>query len=114
MLLLDGLRIAGDGQNYGPQDKQYQFTGGSSSDSDGDQLTYEWSFGDGDTATGATSSHTYPTVGKKTVTLTAKDGKGGSDSTTVEVFAGNTAPPVPKIEAPSATLRFKVEQKITL
>ena len=107
-------KIAGDGQNYGPQDKQYQFDGGGSSDPDGDGLTYEWNFGDGATATGATASHTYSTAEKQTVTLTVRDGKGGTDSTTVEVFADDTAPPVPKIEAPAETMRFKVGQKITL
>jgi glucose/arabinose dehydrogenase len=109
------VKIAGDGQNYGPLDKEYQFTGEDSTVPDGDQLTYEWSFGDGEpTATGSTTSHTYSTAGKQNVTLTVRDDTGGMDSTTVEVFAGNTAPPEPKIEAPSETLRFKVGQKITL
>lgn len=108
------IKITGDGQNYGPQDKQYQFTGAGSSDPDKDHLTYKWDFGDGSMMAGATPSHTYSTAGKKAVTLTVRDGKGRSNTATTEIFAGNTAPPAPKIEAPLNTLLFKVGQEITL
>ena len=107
------IRITG-GENYGPQDKEHQFTADNSSDPDGDKLTYEWNFGDDATANGSTASHIYSAPGKKIVTLTVRDSEGGTDSTTVEVFAGNTAPPEPKIETPAETLRFKVGQEITL
>ncbi len=108
------VEIAGDGQNYGPQDKKYQFDGAGSSDPDGDQLTYKWDFGDDVTATGSTASQAYSAAGKQTVTLTVWDGKGGSDTATTEVFAGNSAPPAPEINTPGETLRFKVGQKIML
>lgn len=108
------IKLTGDGRNYGPQSKQYQFAGGSSGDPDGDKLTYEWRFGDSATATGPTASHTYSSPGKKTVALTVRDGKGGTDTTVAAVFAGNTAPPAPKIITPGGTMRFKVGQRITL
>jgi hypothetical protein len=108
------IKISSDGQNYGPQDKQYQFTGTGSSDPNGDRLTYKWNFDDGSMSTGTTASHVYSAEGKKTVTLTVRDGKGGSDKATAEVFAGNTAPPEPKIETPSSTMLFRVGQKVTL
>lgn len=56
------------------------FDGTSSSDPDGDALTYAWDFGDGGMSTGATPSHTYGSTGSFDVTLTVDDGNGGSDS----------------------------------
>lgn len=101
--------------NYGPQDKEFQFDGSGSSDPDGDPLTYEWDFtGDGTVdATGKTASHVYQESGKQAAKLTVKDGKGGVDSASFEVFPGDT-PPQPKIDAPTPTALFRVGQRITL
>jgi len=49
------------------------FNVSSSHDSDGDQLTYLWTFGDGSSAKGSTPSHSYSQPGNFTVTLTATD-----------------------------------------
>jgi PKD repeat protein len=38
--------------------------------------SYEWSFGDGTTGTGETTSHTYTSPGTYTVILTVKDAAG--------------------------------------
>ena len=60
------------------------FKGGTSSDPDGDTLTYSWDFGDETAAVeGADASHTYATSGARTVTLTVSDGKGHTDTDTV-------------------------------
>lgn len=59
--------------------------GASSTDPDGDTLTYSWTFGDGGTATGATATHTYAAAGPQTIGLTVDDGRGGSNSTS-QVF----------------------------
>ncbi|MDN4161704.1 PKD domain-containing protein [Nocardioides abyssi] len=50
------------------------FNASGSADADGDDLTYAWTFGDGQTGTGATPSHTYAADGTRTVTLTVSDG----------------------------------------
>ncbi len=62
------------------------FDGTASSDSDGDSLSYVWQFGDGTSATGASASHTYNTVGTYNATLTVYDGRGGVGVGTVTVI----------------------------
>jgi len=49
------------------------FDASSSHDSDGDQLSYLWTFGDGSAAAGSTPNHTYSQPGNFTITLTATD-----------------------------------------
>jgi PKD repeat protein len=70
------------------------FDGTSSSDPDGDALTYKWDFDNDGTvdATTATASHTYPDNGSYTAKLTVEDGKGGTNSVTVGVTVTNVAP----------------------
>ncbi|HWN82487.1 MAG TPA: PKD domain-containing protein, partial [Candidatus Udaeobacter sp.] len=50
------------------------FDGSGSSDANGDSLNYQWSFGDGASATGATPTHTYASPGSYPVILTVSDG----------------------------------------
>ncbi|WP_405366585.1 PKD domain-containing protein [Ruminobacter sp.] len=56
-----------------------------SSDADGDSLTYEWDFGDGQSSKEPNPVHTYATVGNYTVKLTARD-KNFEDIRTASVF----------------------------
>ena len=55
------------------------FDGTGSYDPDGDPLTYDWDFGDGNTGTGATPSHTYAAAGFYDVCLIVNDGYVDSD-----------------------------------
>lgn len=56
------------------------FSAAGSTDSDGSVVRYEWSFGDGTTATTTTPevTHTYAQAGARTVTVTAVDDEGCS------------------------------------
>jgi large repetitive protein len=51
------------------------FDGSGSKTERGETLSYDWSFGDGEGATGKTASHTYKKGGKYTAFLTVDDGK---------------------------------------
>jgi PKD repeat protein len=74
-------------------------------------FTYQWTFGDGGTASGTlTPSHTYVTDGSYTATLTVTDGQGRSSSSSTAVVVKD-APPVvnvggPYSGTPSATVAF--------
>lgn len=57
-----------------------------SSDPDGDDLEFRWSFSDGGTASGTSVKHAFTKAGNITVTLTATDAKGKS-STARETFS---------------------------
>ncbi len=68
--------------------------GSGSTDSDGTIEKYEWTFGDGATATGATpGNHTYAADGPYTITLTVTDDDGAPNSTTRDVDVAATPPP---------------------
>ena len=66
--------------------------------------TYEWDFGDGSSATGATVSHTYSEMGDFDVTLTVTGADGGTGTVTrsINVFEG-TGSLVRPLEIPRAT-----------
>ncbi len=62
------------------------FDASGSSDPDGSLTGYDWDFGDGDTASGATpAAHTFPGVGGYEVALTVTDNEGATDVRTVTV-----------------------------
>lgn len=59
----------------------------------GEPLTYTWNFGDGtDTVVGQSVSHTFVASGQYNATLTVTDDFGFSDTKTVPVYVGSTAP----------------------
>lgn len=64
-----------------------------SADPDGTIASYAWDFG-GATGSGATASHTYPSDGSRTITLTVTDDRGATASTSqqVTVEAANQPP----------------------
>ena len=57
---------------------EVSFNANGSTDVDGDPLTYNWDFGDGNSAFGAVVNHTYTKEGNFVATLTVTDNKGAS------------------------------------
>ncbi len=63
-----------------------EFDGSKSFDADGDNLTYTWDFGDGNTGEGAQVTHVYTTIGRFVVTLTVNDNSGTRCDTATDSF----------------------------
>jgi glucose/arabinose dehydrogenase len=79
---------------------EFTFDGTSSTDPDGDPLTYAWNFGDGSPSVGgATPTKTFAAPGLFDVTLTVTDPAGSGSSVTKPVLAG-FAQPTAKILSP--------------
>ena len=105
--------VASATPRYGQTPLKVSFDGRKSSDPDGNPLTYQWNFGDGTTATGATATHTYTTDKTYYATLRVQDNHGAGDTAKVRIDAGNT-PPAPRIKTPYRTTQFRVGQRIVL
>jgi hypothetical protein len=69
------------------------FDASTSSDPDGDALSFSWDFGDGEFGGSNKVAHVFAAAGSFTVKLTVGDGKGGTNSTqkTVTVSSSGTA-----------------------
>lgn len=63
----------------------FGFDGYKSSDPDGEIVSYEWNFGDGNTGTGVEILHTYAEKIEYTVTLTVTDNLGAVATDTVDI-----------------------------
>lgn len=61
------------------------FDGSASTDADGTISSYEWDFGDGNTATGVNAAHVYAAEGTYTVKLKVTDNFGGVNEITKDV-----------------------------
>jgi glucose/arabinose dehydrogenase len=92
------------------------FNGTGSSDPDpGDTLAYAWDLdGDGafDDASTAQATYTYTAQGTYAATLRVTDSHGASDTDTVPIAVGNTAP-TPTIATPAAGTTWKVGDVIS-
>jgi glucose/arabinose dehydrogenase len=90
------------------------FDGRSSSDLDGDPLSYGWDLDDDgqfDDGTGSTATRTFTTSGDRTVRLRVSDGRGASGTASTHVLVGS--PPVATIDAPATGGRFAVGQAVS-
>jgi len=67
------------------------FDASGSSDADGTISSYAWNFGDGNTASGATASHTYSADGTYGVALTVTDDLGATGTASQNVAVGTAA-----------------------
>jgi len=109
--------VASANPTSGPPPLTVQFTGSSSSDPDGDVITYAWDLdGDGayDDSTLANPSFTYTTAGTYQARLRVTDARGASSVSapvTITVGGGNT-PPTPVIDTPSPSRTWAVGDTI--
>ena len=80
--------------NAGDAPLPVDFDATASNDLDGTIVSYAWDFGDGNTGSGATTSHTYATPGEYVVTLTVTDnhGRTGQAAETISVTRPQAAP----------------------
>jgi len=92
------------------------FTGSSSSDSDGDITFYSWDFGDGMSANVANPQHTYSRAGIYKATLKVIDSGGLSSSAsvmiTVTTYNGGNQPPAATIDSPQEGEKFMTNERI--
>ena len=99
----------------GPIPLTVSFDSTGSSDPEGNPLSYSWdlngdgTFGD---ASAPTASYTYTTTGVYQPSLRVTDDQGVSDTKSVTVTAGNTAP-IAVIDSPASSLTWKVGDPIT-
>ena len=81
-------------------DQSITFSAAGSSDPDGDSMTFTWTFGDGNTGTGLTTSHTYVQPGEYVVRLAVGDGTHETTvSETINVLDSSAREPHAEITA---------------
>jgi glucose/arabinose dehydrogenase len=101
----------------GPVGLTVQFDASTSTDADGDPLTYAWDLnGDGqfDDATTANPQWTYDQAQAVTARVLVSDGHGGTGTDQVAVTAGNPPPPpAPVIDTPTTALHWAVGDTIS-
>ncbi|KAF5433260.1 PKD repeat-containing protein, partial [Candidatus Methanophagaceae archaeon] len=82
-----------NGPYSGTEGVAMTFDGSGSDDPDGTIDTYAWEFGDGNTGTGMSPTHTYAQDGTYTVTLTVTDNDGATDTGTTTATIADTEQP---------------------
>ena len=96
------------------------FDASTTTDSDGTIATYAWDFGDGSSANGVTSTHTYTSAGSFNIVLTVTDNDGATDtatsSITVVVFVApdTTAPAVTTLNPTDSSQNIAVDASIQI
>jgi glucose/arabinose dehydrogenase len=103
-------------KEFGPTPLEVHFDASSSSDADGEALSYEWdlkgtgSF-EGASKTAKTKTKTFSSSENHTVAVRVTDEHGASSVDRVTVYPGDT-PPEPEILTPSASLEWHVGEPI--
>jgi len=90
-----------DGPYTGQAGVAVTFDGSASDDPDGSITTYAWDFGDGNTGSGVTPTHTYATADLYNVTLTVTDNESASDADSTHALIDvSQQPPVADANGP--------------
>jgi C1A family cysteine protease len=95
--------VADAGENiFGNIGEELLFDGTGSFDHEGEIISYEWDFGDGNNGSGETTTHTYNSKGIYPVTLTVMDSDGNIKNDTIWAFieTSNDPPDTPIIKGP--------------
>jgi PKD repeat protein len=102
----NGAPIVSIGGPYGTDEGTGIVLTAAASDPNGDELTYDWDFGDGsDHASSLNAPHTYVDNGAYTATLTVSDGKGGVTSASTTVTVADVPPTLEIIQSTTVTFR---------
>lgn len=109
----DPVAVAAANPTMGAAPLKVTFDASNSTDpNSGDVLTFTWNFGDSSPqATGQIITHTYDSAGRYAATLTVQDDKGGSDSATIDILAGNL--PTASIDLPTDGTHYDAGDTIT-
>jgi PKD repeat protein len=82
-----------NGPYSGEEDSEISFSSSGSNDPDGSIVDYSWDFGDGQTGTGADTSHTYSEPDTYSVILIVTDDKGATNMATTSCTVEEVVPP---------------------
>ena len=96
---------------YGAAPFDVPFSASGSVDPDGDELKYQWDFGDGSGSEAETITHTYATAGQYTASLVVTDPQGASQKREVQIVVGNAPPAVTVHVGGNQTFFWKEEEK---
>lgn len=100
--------VIGSSTSMGEAPFTVSFDGTGSYDTDGSISAYLWNFGDGSqTATTATTSHSYTVAGTYSASLTVTDNLGATSTITTPVIITN---PVVENQAPTASLTTSITE----
>ena len=81
-----------DGSGAAPLNISFDATGTTDPDNDVSELNYAWDFGDGNTDSGVSATHTYAQTGEYQVVLTVTDPDGNKDTASFTVSVSTPAP----------------------
>ena len=109
------VAVATASPTNGPAPLTVNFDGSGSSDPDGNPIAYSWDL-DGDGVYGDSTAvkpmRIYSTPGTYTVRLRVSDNQGATTTSAPLTISANNTPPTPVIDTPSASLTWKVGDRI--
>lgn len=89
------------------------FDGSQSTDPDGTVSSWAWSFGDGTSGTGPSTTHLYSAPGSYTASLTVTDNGGAASTTSRSIVVNTVVPPAPSALTASALSRSSIRLRWT-